>query len=186
MPERVPYVLEPLTGTARPTLSHETDPGAPNRTVNSLDDWCIFAPPQPGPDSVIGNTERIEVAWCTADGHGTRLIPDGSITGAHFVQTPDYVQITGVGDLTKINIPAGDEGGELDPHGADGNGEYPETRNARYRCKGTLGSPRRMEHGEGARWRPPLRDYSGHAHAVASTDIRPPGPSLVFSASTWT
>lgn len=101
--------------------------------MNSLDDWCIFAPPQPGPDSVIGNTERIEVAWCTADGHGTRLIPDGSITGAHFVQTPDYVQITGVGDLTKINIPAGDEGGELDPHGADGNGEYPETRNARYR-----------------------------------------------------
>jgi hypothetical protein len=32
------------------------------------------------------------------------------------------VQITGFGDLTKINIPAGDAGGELDPHGADGNG----------------------------------------------------------------
>src|ERR1700742_1314525 len=28
----------------------------------------------------------------------------------------------GVGDLTKVNIPAGDAGGELDPHGADGNG----------------------------------------------------------------
>ena len=28
-------------------------------------------------------------------GYGTRLIPDGSITGAHFVQTPDYVQVTG-------------------------------------------------------------------------------------------
>ena len=41
----------------------------------------------------------------------------------HFVQTPDYVQITGVGDLTKLNIPAGDDGGELDPHGADGNGK---------------------------------------------------------------
>lgn len=40
----------------------------------------------------------------------------------HFVQTPDYVQVTGVGDLTKLNIPAGDEGGELDPHGATGNG----------------------------------------------------------------
>ncbi|OBZ67650.1 hypothetical protein A0H81_12195 [Grifola frondosa] len=66
--------------------------------------------------------ERIEVAWCIKSGYGTRLIPDGTITGAHFVQTPDYVQVTGVGDLTKINIPAGDEGGELDPHGADGNG----------------------------------------------------------------
>ena len=70
-----------------------------------------------------GNTERIEVAWCVQGGHGTRVIPDGAISGAHFVQTPDYVQVTGVGDLTKINIPKGDEGGELDPHGADGNGE---------------------------------------------------------------
>ena len=91
--------------------------------MNSIEDWCIFAPPKPGADSVIGNTERIEVAWCTQSGHGTRVIPDGTITGAHFVQTPDYVQVTGVGDLTKVNIPKGDEGGELDPHGADGNGE---------------------------------------------------------------
>ena len=91
-------------------------------TVNAIDDWCIFAPPTPGPDAVIGNTERIEVAWCIKPGHGTRLIPDGAITGAHFVQTPDYVQVTGVGDLTKINIPQNDAGGELDPHGADGNG----------------------------------------------------------------
>ena len=29
-------------------------------------------------------------------GYGTRLIPDGTITGAHFVQTPDYVQVTGI------------------------------------------------------------------------------------------
>lgn len=33
-----------------------------------------------------------------------------------------FLQITGVGDLTKLNIPKGDAGGELDPHGADGNG----------------------------------------------------------------
>jgi hypothetical protein len=77
------------------------------------------------------------------DGYGTRLIPDGSIKGAHFVLTPDFVQITGIffiyllpfvvygphcrctlgiGDLTSLNIPKGDAGGELDPHGADGNG----------------------------------------------------------------
>lgn len=62
------------------------------------------------------------MSWCIKPGYGTRLIPDGTITGAHFVQTPDYVQVTGVGNLTLINIPAGDEGGELDPHGADGNG----------------------------------------------------------------
>jgi hypothetical protein len=32
-------------------------------------------------------------------GYGTRLIPDGAITGAHFVQTPDYVQVTGISVL---------------------------------------------------------------------------------------
>ncbi|TFY76200.1 hypothetical protein EWM64_g7812 [Hericium alpestre] len=96
-----------------------------NAYLNSLDDWCVFAPPEPGADSVIGNTERIEVAWCMKPGYGTRVIPDGTVLGAHFVQTPDYVQITGTGDLTKINVPAGDQGGELDPHGADGNGGNP-------------------------------------------------------------
>lgn len=93
-----------------------------NVYINAVDDFCVFAPPEPGPDSVIGNTERIEVSWCVKPGYGTRVMPEGTITGAHFVQTPDYVQVTGVGDLTRINIPKGDEGGELDPHGADGNG----------------------------------------------------------------
>lgn len=93
-----------------------------NNFINAADDFCIFAPPTPGPDSVIGNTERIEVSWCTKDGYGTRLIPEGTITAAHFIKTKNYVQITGTGDLTKINVPAGDGGGELDPHGADGNG----------------------------------------------------------------
>jgi hypothetical protein len=32
-------------------------------------------------------------------------------------ETPDYIQVTGTGDFTKINIRAGDSGGELDPHG---------------------------------------------------------------------
>ncbi|TFY69583.1 hypothetical protein EVG20_g3093 [Dentipellis fragilis] len=90
-----------------------------NAYLNSVDDFCVFAPPEAGPASTIGETEA---------GYGTRVIPDGTIQGAHFVQTPDYVQITGgslslgVGDLTKINVPGGDAGGELDPHGADGNG----------------------------------------------------------------
>ncbi|KAI0641490.1 hypothetical protein C8Q79DRAFT_314300 [Trametes meyenii] len=123
LPSTAPKTTEQgQSGTNQCGDGHDQNSMCQNAYLNSLDDFCLFAPPQPGPDSVIGNTERIEVAWCTKDGHGTRLIPDGAIQGAHFVQTPDYVQITGVGDLTKINIPAGDEGGELDPHGADGNG----------------------------------------------------------------
>lgn len=78
-----------------------------------------WAPPTVGS---IGATEREEVAWCTKTGRGTRTIPDGTLSGVHFLKTPDYVQVTGQGDFTKLNLPKGDEGGELDPHGADGNG----------------------------------------------------------------
>ncbi|KAJ7650908.1 carbohydrate-binding module family 13 protein [Roridomyces roridus] len=87
--------------------------------INSADDFCLWAPPSVGS---IGDTERDEVAWCTKSGRGTRTIPNGALKGVHFVKTPDYVQVTGVGDFTKLNIPGGDSGGELDPHGADGNG----------------------------------------------------------------
>lgn len=87
--------------------------------INSVQDFCLWAPPTVG---VVGNMEREVVAWCTKEGRGTRLIPDGTLKGVHFVQTPDYVQITGQGDFTKMNVPAGDQGGELDPHGPDGNG----------------------------------------------------------------
>lgn len=87
--------------------------------INSLDDFCLWGPPV---QDTIGNIEREAVAYCTHGTHGARVMPAGTLTGVHFVKTPEYVQITGVGDFTKINIPAGDEGGELDNHGADGNG----------------------------------------------------------------
>ncbi|KAG7095419.1 hypothetical protein E1B28_006168 [Marasmius oreades] len=113
---------EGQTGTNKCSTQADQKSTCQNAYINSVEDFCLFAPPDPGPDSVIGNTERLEVAWCMKNGYGTRLIPDGTIKGAHFVKTPDFVQITGVGDLTQLNIPAGDAGGELDPHGADGNG----------------------------------------------------------------
>ena len=36
-----------------------------NAFINSLDDFCLWAPPEVGP---IGETERIEVAWCMKPG----------------------------------------------------------------------------------------------------------------------
>ncbi|PPQ69744.1 hypothetical protein CVT26_014019 [Gymnopilus dilepis] len=84
--------------------------------INSASDFCLWAPPYEG---TIGDTERVQVAWCTKSGRGTRTIPNGTLKGVHFVKTPDYVQVTGVGDFTKMNIPKGDAGGELDNRGAD-------------------------------------------------------------------
>ncbi|CAE6431906.1 unnamed protein product [Rhizoctonia solani] len=88
--------------------------------VNSLDDFCLWGPPEP--NSLIGNTEGEAVAWCTKPGRGTRLIPAGSLTGVQFMRTRSYVQVVGNIKQTGINIEANDDGGEMDPHGADRRG----------------------------------------------------------------
>jgi len=88
--------------------------------VNNLDDFCIWGPQKP--DSTIADTEGALVAWCTKPGHGTRVIPPGALTGVQWMQTPDYLQVTGRINQSLINILHGDTGGEEDPHGADGRG----------------------------------------------------------------
>ncbi|BEI87532.1 uncharacterized protein CcaverHIS019_0102500 [Cutaneotrichosporon cavernicola] len=91
-------------------------------TLNGIDDFCLYGPPEEGPDSLIGNVEPIVVAYCSKPRNNARLIPDGAIHSAHLIKTPLYVQISGMWDGTTANIPAGDSGGELDPHGAENKG----------------------------------------------------------------
>ncbi|KIM23302.1 hypothetical protein M408DRAFT_321139 [Serendipita vermifera MAFF 305830] len=88
--------------------------------INSVDDFCLWGAPEP--NSLIGDTEGEAVAWCTKPGHGTRVMPAGTITGLTFVKTPDYIQVTGLINQANINIAADDSGGEMDPHGADQRG----------------------------------------------------------------
>lgn len=80
-------------------------------------DLCFFAPPQP--NSTIADTEGDEVAWCTTDTHGTRVIPPDAIQGIQVLNNANYMQIVMFLDQTKVNIQAGDYGGELDPGGQD-------------------------------------------------------------------
>ncbi|KAK7061288.1 hypothetical protein R3P38DRAFT_3488901, partial [Favolaschia claudopus] len=93
--------------------------------MNSLEDWCVWAPPESGPHSSIGETERIEVAWCTKarNGTGARLIPDGTIIGAHWLITPDYIQVTGTAKTSNLNIPDNDSGGGGGKHHHHGSNE---------------------------------------------------------------
>ncbi|KAG9084382.1 hypothetical protein FS749_005271 [Ceratobasidium sp. UAMH 11750] len=88
--------------------------------INDISDWCVWSSPEP--NGVIGNIEGESVAWCTKPGRGTRLIPQGAITGVQFMKTPDYVQVVGFIDQTQINLQKDDGGGEMDPHGADQRG----------------------------------------------------------------
>ncbi|KAF9461679.1 hypothetical protein BDZ94DRAFT_1237548 [Collybia nuda] len=85
--------------------------------LNSIDDFCLWAPIDP--NSEVGNVEGEMVAWCTKPGHGSRLIPKNSLQGVQFMKTPDYVQVVGYVDQSRINLDPADFGGEMDPHGAD-------------------------------------------------------------------
>jgi hypothetical protein len=44
--------------------------------------------------------------YCLQDGYGTRLIPSGTIAGAHFVKVVSdkvsYVQVNGQGDVRRV------------------------------------------------------------------------------------
>jgi len=88
--------------------------------INSVEDFCLWGPPIP--DSDVGDTEAASVAWCTTNTHGTRVIPQGAITGVQFISTPNYIQVTGVIQQSLIDMDPNDGGGEMDPHGADGRG----------------------------------------------------------------
>jgi len=88
--------------------------------VNDITDFCMWSSNQP--DDTVGASEAREVAWCTKPGHGTRIIPSGAITGAQFLYAKDYLQVVGYIDQTKVNLAANDDGGELDPHGDDEQG----------------------------------------------------------------
>jgi len=76
----------------------------------------------PGDTDTIAEGEAREVAWCTKPGHGSRIIPQGALTGVQWLYAKDYLQVVGYIDQTKVGLQAADEGGELDPHGDDEQG----------------------------------------------------------------
>ncbi|ORX40713.1 hypothetical protein BD324DRAFT_678154 [Kockovaella imperatae] len=84
------------------------------------DDICLFGPPDPF--AYISDSGYNVVSWCSKAGHDARLIPDGTLHGVTYVKTPNYVQVSGFGDFTKINIAPGDYGGQFDSstHTPDG------------------------------------------------------------------
>ncbi|KAH9483368.1 hypothetical protein JR316_0005474 [Psilocybe cubensis] len=85
---------------------------------NAPDDFCLWG--SPDANGEIGNVEAKVVAYCTKPYHGTRLIPPDAITGLQWIRTSAYIQVTGFINNSAIgldNKPG--NGGELDPHGAD-------------------------------------------------------------------
>ncbi|TFK49785.1 hypothetical protein OE88DRAFT_1662447 [Heliocybe sulcata] len=124
-PSEIPYQVDPANGVRGPqqgynmcnSTTENQQSMCQTAFVSHIDDFCLWAPPTP--NQTIGDTEGEEVAWCTKKGHGSRLIPEGALQGVQYLKTPDYIQIVGFIDQSKINIASDDFGGELDPHGAD-------------------------------------------------------------------
>lgn len=62
-------------------------------------------------DDTVGESEAREVSWCTSPGHGSRVIPPGTITGAQWLYAKNYVQVVGFLDQSKVGLDPTDEGG---------------------------------------------------------------------------
>ena len=77
--------------------------------LNNLGDFCMWSSSET--DDTVGESEAREVAWCTSPGHGSRVIPPGTITGAQWLYAKNYVQVVGFLDQTKVGLDASDEGG---------------------------------------------------------------------------
>merc|ERR1711974_545866 len=109
-PDGIPYKADTDNGVRGPQYGYNTcnsttegqDSLCQTAFINDIEDFCLWAPPEP--DSIVGNTEGEMVAWCTKPGRGTRLIPEGALQGVQFVRAPDYIQVVGMIDQTKLNI----------------------------------------------------------------------------------
>ncbi|KAF8879511.1 hypothetical protein CPB84DRAFT_1852061 [Gymnopilus junonius] len=91
--------------------------GHGQKLCTSIDDFCLWG--SPDTNGLIGNVEAKVVAYCTKPYHGTRLIFPGAITGLQWTKTSGYIQAVGFINNTGIGLDPTDSGGELDPHGAD-------------------------------------------------------------------
>ncbi|KAJ7731369.1 hypothetical protein B0H16DRAFT_1583715 [Mycena metata] len=85
--------------------------------INNASDFCLWG--SPDPNGEIGNVEAKVVSYCTNPEWGGRPIPAGSIHGLQFMRTSAYIQIVGFIDNAALGLDPADLGGELDPHGAD-------------------------------------------------------------------
>lgn len=81
-------------------------------SVQSQDNFCSYLPPSPGRG--VAETEDDGVPFCTTARDYAASFPEGFIRSAHFLSTPNYVQVTGKIDHTVYNIPTEDGGGQYD------------------------------------------------------------------------
>ncbi|KAM0790781.1 hypothetical protein ACM66B_004629 [Microbotryomycetes sp. NB124-2] len=128
--EDIPYQVNPYAPDRGPqsgyNICNATTAGPDSQCqtaiINSMSDFCLWGAGGNHTDAHIGDVEGGVVAYCLNPARGGRQLPPSALKGMQMVKTNKYVQIVGKVDLTALNFDKVDEGGELDPSGADGAG----------------------------------------------------------------
>jgi hypothetical protein len=87
---------------------------------NNVTDFGVWG--SPNPHETVSDTEGIEVVYSTNPERGSRLIPNGAITGVQWLVAKNYIQVIVHIDQTAVNFQSTDSGGELDGWAQDGAG----------------------------------------------------------------
>ncbi|GAA5840679.1 hypothetical protein JCM9279_007401 [Rhodotorula babjevae] len=126
--DQVPYQVNPYPSVRGPQSGYNQcnsttegdDAMCQTLIANDIKDFCLWGSDPTGTElDTIGDIEAAVVSYCTQKGHGGRTIKAGAITGVQVLKTEAYIQWTGFVDQTALHLTADDSGGELDPHGAD-------------------------------------------------------------------
>ncbi|TNY22591.1 hypothetical protein DMC30DRAFT_136004 [Rhodotorula diobovata] len=124
----IPYQVNPYKSTRGPQSGYNQcnsttegdDALCQTLIANDIKDFCLWGSDLTGSElDTIGDIEAAVVSYCTQKGHGGRSIKAGAITGVQVLKNEAYIQWTGFIDQTALHLTADDSGGELDPHGAD-------------------------------------------------------------------
>ncbi|KAJ2956267.1 hypothetical protein NQZ79_g7863 [Umbelopsis isabellina] len=110
------------TSTKTTSTATATGTGKSGKTVAlSSSKLCFFLPPTQGEE--IADSEKTAIAFCqsSSDAPGAHAFPSGFITSSHYKSghgAGDYVQYTGLIDISKYKLKSSDEGGQYDNHGS--------------------------------------------------------------------
>ncbi|WWD03500.1 hypothetical protein V865_001552 [Kwoniella europaea PYCC6329] len=90
----------------------------------SHEDFCVYGLSEENKGKMLSESVDNVISYCSKSGHGTRLIPDGTLKGVTYVRTPSWVQVSGSGDFSQIGISSDDSGAQFDSssHNPQGSG----------------------------------------------------------------
>ncbi|KAI8876016.1 hypothetical protein K501DRAFT_144648, partial [Backusella circina FSU 941] len=86
--------------------------------VSNSTAFCSFLPSQPGQE--VAANEKTGVPFCTEEGLGGQIFPDGFIQRVNFTTTDTFVQVRANINASAYELQPNDGGGQYDYHDVSG------------------------------------------------------------------